>query len=107
MEQAAVAKDPTKLERDILGHLLKSPYFAMELTEEGGQQKLAGYATTLANSFRTAREQGDSEAGTGSTPSTQNTLSGAAAQAHIDANAEAKAAGNTTYTIGNQTFGVK
>jgi len=103
MEQAAVAKDPTKLERDILGHLLKSPYFAMELTEEGGQQKLAGYATTLANSFRTAREQGDSEAGTDAKPP----LTGAAAQAHIDANAAAKKAGQSTYTINGQPHKVK
>jgi len=105
MEQAAVAKDPTKLERDILGHLIKSPYFAMELAEEGGQQKLAGYATALADSFRKARDQDNTQAGAGG--ATPSTLTGTAAQAHIDANAAAKAAGQSTYTIGNQTFGVK
>ena len=105
MEQAALAKDPTKMERDILGHLIKSPYFAMELAEEGSQQKLAGYATAIANAFRSSRDQDSTQTGAGGAMS--STLTGAAAQAHIDANAAAKAAGQSTYTIGNQTFGVK
>ena len=66
MEQAATAKDPTKMERDILGHLIKSPYFAMELAEEGGQQKLAGYATAIADAFREARGQDNTQAGAAS-----------------------------------------
>ena len=66
MEQASIAKDPTKMERDILGHLIKSPYFAMELAEEGGQQKLAGYATAIANAFRSSRDQDSTQAATAS-----------------------------------------
>lgn len=103
MEEAATAKDPYKLESSILGQLIKNPILAMELDTEGGLQKLQGFATTLADSFRKAREQDNPQAGADAKPP----LTGDAAQAHIDANAAAKAAGQSTYTIGNQTFGVK
>jgi len=105
MEQAATAKDPTKMERDIFGHLIKTPILAMELGEEGSQQKLAGYATAIANAFREARGQDSTQTGAGG--ATSSTLTGAAAQAHIDANAAAKKAGQSTYTINGQPHKVK
>ena len=103
MEEAATAKDPYKLESSILGQLIKNPILAMELDTEGGLQKLQGFATTLADSFRKAREQDSPQAGADAKPP----LTGDAAQAHIDANAAAKKAGQSTYTINGQPHKVK
>ena len=72
-----------------------------DLTDPLKKAEAEKQRTAILNEWR------QSEGGGAATPDKPAALTGAAAQAHIDANAAAKAAGNNTYTIGNQTFGVK